>query len=122
MCVGIDPLRNRGKNMRREISSSCLTKSAMPPEGASWDDVSSFALTFNGYDYRTDLGEYANQIAEDYEIRGADSVAGLALDDLRACLFFEQRRCRHSGRDPEGPDWEYVRCLLEAIRSRVSPQ
>ena len=94
----------------------------MPSEGAGWDDVSAFALTFDAYSYRDDLGEYANQIAEDYRARGEDSMSGVPLDDLRACLFFEQRRWRHFGRNPEGPDWEHVLCLLEVIRSRVSPQ
>ena len=43
-----------------------------------------------------------------------------SLTDLRTCLFFEQRRWRHFGEDPEGEDMAYIREVVEKIRGRVA--
>ena len=47
-------------------------------------------------------------------------ISGLTLDELRACLFFDQRAWRHFGEDPDDDGMEYIRALLTAIRSRVT--
>ncbi len=36
------------------------------------------------------------------------------------CLFFEQRRFRHFGYDPEGEDLRYVAGLVDKIREYIS--
>ena len=41
------------------------------------------------------------------------------LDELRAALFFEQRRYHHFGEGPDGRNLDYVQALVGAIR-RVS--
>jgi hypothetical protein len=35
-------------------------------------------------------------------------------------LFFEQRRFNHFGREPEGEDLNYIRSLIDRIRSFVA--
>ena len=42
-----------------------------------------------------------------------------ALADLRACLFFEQRRWHHFGDTPDEESMTYIWALVEAIRNRV---
>ena len=41
------------------------------------------------------------------------------LDELRAALFFEQRRYHHFGEGPDGVDLDYIQALVGAIR-RIS--
>ena len=65
-----------------------------------------FALTFNVYDL-PNCGELAN------------SRSAITLTELRASLFFEQRRYRHFGYDPSGVDLDYIRKLVENIRTKV---
>lgn len=85
------------KPLRREI---------VPRRGAPWYEVWEFALTFDGYAYagksRT-LGEEANVVAAVWHAR---SDLPSSLDDLRSCLFFEQRRYHHFGEDPDGESAE----------------
>ena len=38
------------------------------------------------------------------------------LDELRAALFFEQRRYHHFGEGPDGSDLDYIEALVGAIR------
>ncbi|MEY4182682.1 MAG: hypothetical protein RLZZ217_1308 [Planctomycetota bacterium] len=42
------------------------------------------------------------------------------MRDLRACLFFEQRRWRHFGDEPDAEAMADIRGLVEAIRERVA--
>ena len=79
-----------------------------------------FALTFDGY---AEKGTYeacaafANAARDHWEQAGTLPVG---LNDLRAALFFEQRRWRWSN---EGPftdnEWRYWRSLVEAIRHEL---
>ncbi len=41
------------------------------------------------------------------------------LDDLRTCLFFEQRRWRHFDRHPDEKSMTYIRALVEAVRGKT---
>jgi hypothetical protein len=43
----------------------------------------------------------------------------LTLDELRACLFFEQRRFRHFGEKPSSPDWGFFWEVLKRIRKAL---
>jgi len=87
----------------------------MPPAGADWGAIQRFALTFDGYEaFGDECGNLANARQE-----GRLPVEGQTLSVLRGCLFFEQRRWRHFGEQPEGDNLRYMQALLDAIRSRV---
>ena len=81
----------------------------------SWQE---FALTFNAYERVgvEKLGDFANAALHHFQATGQvpDSV-----DDLRACLFYEQRRWRHFGQDPlQDPETKsYLQALLRALHA-----
>lgn len=82
-----------------------------------WERFTAFALAWNGYEvFGDDLGALANHELERFE-------AGEPLSDdvevLRGCLFFEQRRWRHYGKEPDGAGWDYISSVLDALRDRL---
>jgi hypothetical protein len=94
-----------------EIVNEDLTLSNIPIPDASWDEIEEFALTFDGYNV---WGSF-DKCAEIANARRHES-----LTDLRTCLFFEQRRWRHFGENPDEKTMDYIRGLVEEIRSMVS--
>jgi hypothetical protein len=107
------------RRMPREIANADLKDSDLPPPEAEWHEVGRFALSFNGYEWWGSFGqcaEVANRNLDAFREREAlpDSLA-----QLRTCLFFEQRRWRHFGLDPDEEAMLYVRALLEKIRRAV---
>ena len=92
--------------MRKYISNSSLELANIPAPGSNYYDISEFALAFDGYEL-PNCAELAN------------SRSAKTLSELRAVLFFEQRRFRHFGCNPEGKDLEYVRILVQEIRAKV---
>lgn len=100
-----------GERGMNEISNTELKLTDLPACGAGWNDISEFALTFNGY---RELGSF-DQCAEIANARRHDS-----LTDLRTCLFFEQRRFRHCGEEPDEDDIQYIHALIEKIRHHVA--
>ena len=69
-----------------------------------------FAHTFNGYDHwgsHEKCAEIANGKVHD------------SLDTLRTCLFFEARRWRHFGEDPDAESLIYWRHLVAEIADEV---
>jgi hypothetical protein len=79
-----------------------------------------FALTFDGdRRFAEACGDIANHVRRQFRHEHG-FPDGLDLDELRACLFYEQRRYNHFGRGPEGDDAEYVGALLAEIRRRVA--
>lgn len=94
-----------------EIVNEDLTLSNIPIPDASWDEIEEFALTFDGYNV---WGSF-DICAEIANARRHES-----LTDLRTCLFFEQRRWRHFGENPDEKTMDYIRGLVEEIRSMVS--
>lgn len=95
------------------------SKSPLPGPEAGWGEIQRFALTFDGYTHAGSVercGEIANAAAERFA-----QGKGLfdSLDDLRTCLFFEQRRWRHFAEDPDEETMRYIRALLEAVREKV---
>lgn len=67
----------------------------MVPSIENWEQ---FALTFDGY---AALG--SERCAEI-----ANKQSPSTLTELRACLFFEQRRCRHFSRNPDAETSRYL--------------
>jgi hypothetical protein len=90
-----------------------------PQVDAPWSpDIVQYALTFDGIRAFGDLGplgDYANQCRERW---ATDSTLPDSIGELRACLFFEQRRFNHFGYEPQDDDDRYVRSLLAAIRHK----
>jgi hypothetical protein len=94
-----------------EISDADLRLIDIPSSDAEWGEIGAFALTFNGYEY---WGSF-EKCAEIANAKRHDS-----LTDLRTCLFFEQRRWRHYGFEPDDAAMQEIRLLLEQIRGLVS--
>ena len=92
---------------------------SVPSEDAPWfPDVNEFALTFNAYQRVGDFGtvaEMANTAESVFFEHGGISEN---LETLRSCLFFEQRRYRHSDSDPyrTPKSRSYLKALLGKIR------
>ena len=95
----------------RAIVNDSLRLEDVPSLDATWSEIAEFALTFNGYE---EWGSF-EKCAEIANARRQDS-----LTDLRTCLFFEQRRWRHFGEDPDDETLAYLRNLVEKVRSYVS--
>jgi hypothetical protein len=104
-----------------ELGSGDLTLDGIPsPADDYWGGIDTFALSFDGYAYcgsAERCGEIANATKEKYR---QTRVLPEALDDLRACLFFEQRRWRHMGQMPDQVSLQYIRALVRAIRASVA--
>ena len=104
-----------------EISNSDLRQEHIPKPFEKYTiEVQEFALTFNGYEYSGSFdgcAELADKSAEGYH---AFRRLPEGLSELRACLFFEQRRWRYVQEDPTGEDLEYVKALVEAIREKIA--
>ncbi len=93
------------------ITNENLSLTDIPNQIAEWGEISTFALTFDGYkrfDSFHECAEIANSRRHD------------SLTNIRTCLFFEQRRWRHFGEEPDNEAMTYIRDLVEKIRSKVS--
>jgi len=87
------------------------------PEDIGWSQSAAFAHAIDGYELASalglgDAGDLANRVLEASERTGAWD--GTALE-LWICLFFEHRRNRHSGAEPEREH----RALLDALCQRL---
>lgn len=98
------------------VPNGQLRVHAIPDHSDSWDAVSSFSLSYDGYAYWDDVSELATR-----SIRGWTRSRTLpgSIDELRACLFYEQRRWHHFGEEPNGRGAQYVWALLDGLRTLV---
>jgi hypothetical protein len=95
----------------REISNVELTLERIPSPEATWDKIGEFALTFDGYKAHGSFKVCA-EIANDHRLN--------TLTNARTCLFFEQRRWRHFGYEPDEEAMEYIRKVIGRIRELAS--
>jgi hypothetical protein len=95
----------------KEISSRSLRSSELPSRSARWLTIARFARTFDGYRHWGSFDRCA-EIANQKRQR--------TLNELRTCLFFEQRRWRHFGERPNRKAMRYIRGLLKKIRLRLT--
>ena len=93
------------------ISNEALKTTDIPHDDADWDAIGVFALTFNGY---KELGSFEKCA----EIASQQNHS--TLTELRSCLFFEQRRWRHYGDEPETEAMAYIKDIVEKIRRMVA--
>ena len=104
--------------MPEEIHNTDLRIDQIPPINSDYTTIAGFALSFDGYSRIKDISIFANKIVE--EVKNDKSITEkLTLTELRACLFYEQRRYRHYGEEPEGEDRDYIKGLLLEITKRV---
>jgi hypothetical protein len=98
------------------IPNDALRHRSVPQRGAPWETIEEFALSYDGYGYWSGLADLAGR-----SIRAWTRDCSLpdSLDELRACLFYEQRRWHHFGQEPYGKAADYLGALLEAITDRV---
>ncbi len=89
------------------IENARLAIDDVPDAAADWDAIQRFALTYNGYQ--------ANGSFEACAVI-ANEQRHTSLDDLRTCLFFEQRRWHHFGDEPDAGSMTYIRSLIEKIQ------
>ena len=85
------------------------------PGDAWFPYVNLFALTYNAYDREGALdavAKRANGMRERWDL-GNEPPDDLAA--VRSALFFEQRRWRHFGEEPQGEDRRYIDALLATI-------
>jgi hypothetical protein len=104
----------------RRWSRTGATDLPIPRPDAPWlPDLVQYALTFDGvgaFGGLGPLGDYANECRKRW---AADGALPEHVAELRACLFFEQRRFQHFGCEPRNADDHYVRALLESIRQKA---
>jgi hypothetical protein len=99
-----------------EMPNEILRREHLP--GATDDQMTwiHFALTFDGYEEKGGFdtcASFADATRKHWQQTGALPDD---LSDLRAALFFEQRRWRHSDEQPFTDDeWRYWRALVHAI-------
>lgn len=96
----------------KTIATAKLQLSQIPSADAGVDDLSEFADTFDACQHWGSLERCA-------EIANAQDHA--SIDKLRSCLFFEARRWRHFGEEPDGESLQYWRTLVADIRKRIAP-
>jgi hypothetical protein len=104
----------------KHISDAELRKTEVPAVTAPWPEIEYFALSLNGYRAIGDkaCGVLANKVLNVWPT-DKKILQSLTLTELRACLFFEQRRY-HFGWGPFEEDMPYIRALLASIRDRAA--
>ena len=104
--------------MEDEILNIDLRGDQIPSTLSDFTEISIFALTFDGYGRIKDIGSFANKISNEYD-KDQTNITKLSLTELRACLFYEQRRSHHAGDEPGRLTREYINSLLKEIVIRV---
>jgi len=92
-----------------EIGNAELSVGDIPSFKETWSHIEPFALTFDGYGYWGSIEKCA-EIA---------SRPPATLTQLRTCLFFEARRWRHLGTQPDASAMKRIRALVFAIQEKV---
>jgi hypothetical protein len=105
------------------IPSDKLTVDMLPGTDAGREAFIKFAYTFDGYELFEGetavekCGAFANQASAAFK---ADGTLPDSLDELRACLFFEQRADYHGGFDLDDTVPPYYHALVAAMREIIS--
>jgi len=98
----------------------------VPEMDADLDTLCLFALSFNGYEYAGGLVELAGneQSLWDKTINkmNAGNKDEVSIEDLRACMFWEQRGARyHSQLESDSAyDIETFKWFLQEIRAKLN--
>ncbi len=100
------------------ITNADLDIADVPRRGESWEAVSDFALSYDGYGYWDDLSTLAGRVLQHWTRRRSLPDT---LDELRGCLFYEQRRWNHFGEEPTGRSADYMWAMVDAIGALAGP-
>ena len=95
--------------MSGELGNAELTVGDIPSFKETWPHIEPFALTFDGYGYWGSIEKCAEV---------ASRPPG-TLTQLRTWLFFEARRWRHLGKQPDAAAMKRIRAVLFAIKEKV---
>jgi hypothetical protein len=102
----------------RLVATARGKKTAKAPD--SWDDIQQLALSIDGYEVAGGerCGALANALAEQYHRVGSAAFSEVSTEDIRCALFFEQRRWRHFGEEPDGRAMGYILALVTELGKR----
>ncbi len=95
----------------------------VPGRAAPWEAIATFARSFDGAERPGGVARAA-AIADRWEATfNQQGALPATLDDLRTCLFFEQRRWCHFGQPPDAAAMRCIHGLLATVRRlvRASP-
>jgi hypothetical protein len=98
-----------------QISSGELRVVDLPTTYGDWSDYARFAVTFAPKD-REGCREFATSAFANWR---RTSEVPRSLQELRACLWFEQRRWRFMGREPDAEGMQYAAALIRAMRNHL---
>ena len=98
-----------------QIQTGELRETDLPNGYGEWSDYAKFAVTFAPRD--RDLCSEAASDAFARWRRTGDVPR--ALEELRACLWYEQRRWRFLGREPDTEGMRYAGALIRAMRMQL---
>jgi hypothetical protein len=99
------------------IPNAQLRVHGIPDRSASWDAISSFSLSYDGYAYWDDVSELATRSIRNWT---RHRTLPATVDEVRGCLFYEQRRWHHFGEEPNGRGARYLWALLDSLRQLVA--
>jgi len=103
----------------RDLTIKYIDAIPLHDEGA----LQRFALSFNGYTYEKEnkisMSDLANNIEKIYYDTSAIGER-FTLSELRACLFFEQRRHHHWGYGPDKESLKYWYALIAMMKKKIS--
>ena len=98
-----------------QIQTGELREIDLPTSYGEWTDYARFALSFDPKDR-----EVCRELASDAFARWQRTGdVPRRLEELRACLWFEQRRWRFLGREPDSEGMRYTGALIRAMRSHL---
>jgi hypothetical protein len=98
-----------------QIHTAELQESDLPNTYGDWSDYARFAATFAPKD-----PELCRELASAAFARWRRTgELPRTLEELRACLWFEQRRWRFLGRDPDIEGMRYARVLIHAMHAHL---
>jgi hypothetical protein len=98
-----------------QIQTGELRATDLPGTYNDWSAYARFAVTFAPRDR-----DVCREIATDAFYRWQRTAeVPRTLDELRACLWFEQRRWGFLGREPDSEGMRYVSALIRAMRGHL---
>ncbi|WP_437978280.1 DNA methyltransferase [Sorangium sp. So ce295] len=122
--LGEWPERQGNQDLPDWLAATYEGDFAKLPEELPWGATAKLAHVINGYEVAPaiglgDCGELANRKSEEYKQAGI--WTGNAAE-LWCCLFFEHRRYRHFGHDPEGEALDGLGALYKSLRARLNEE
>ena len=96
-----------------QIQTGELRETDLPNGYGEWSDYAKFAVTFAPRD-RESCTESASGAFSRWRRTGE---VPRTLEELRACLWYEQRRWRFLGREPDTEGMRYAGALIRAMRT-----